>query len=35
MGTVLMVLASCLIVCGVMVAIMSMEQTLDENPKDL
>ena len=35
MVTVLMVLASALIVCGLMVAVISMEQTLGDNPRDL
>ena len=35
MVTVLMVIASTLIVCGLMVAVMSMEQTLGDNPNDL
>lgn len=35
MSTLLMVIASALIVAGLMAAVMSMEQTLTDNPSDL
>lgn len=35
MSTLLMVIASALIVAGLMAAVMSMEQTLTDNPGDL